>query len=81
MQEKKREGKRIFSPRNFKSHRSLKRLKKIIQATNATSARRRDIVINCPNIKDHIRKGKYKRHHVHAAEDDERVQKNAKEDD
>jgi hypothetical protein len=36
---------------------------------------------NCPHIKDQIRKGKYKRHRVHAIEDDENVQKKSKEDD
>ena len=28
------------------------------------------IAINCPHSKDQVRKGKYKRHHAHAAEDD-----------
>ena len=36
------------------------------------------IAINCPNSKGQVRKGKYKRHHAHAAEDD---QERAKEDD
>jgi hypothetical protein len=31
---------------------------------------------NCPhNKKEQVRKGKYKRHHAHATEDDESVQK------
>jgi hypothetical protein len=29
------------------------------------------IAINFPNSKGQVRKGKYKRHHAHAAEDDE----------
>ena len=33
------------------------------------------IVRNCPLIKDQIKKGKNKRHHAHAAKDDEPVQK------
>jgi hypothetical protein len=36
------------------------------------------IARNCPHIKDQIRKGKYKRHHAHAAEDDEPIQKKEK---
>jgi hypothetical protein len=39
------------------------------------------IARNCPNAKDQVRKGKNKRHHAHAAEDDEPVQKRAKEED
>jgi hypothetical protein len=35
----------------------------------------------CPNSKDKVRKGKYKRHHAHAAEDDEPDQKRAKGDE
>jgi hypothetical protein len=37
--------------------------------------------INCPNSKGWVRKGKYKRHHAHPAEDDEPNQERAKEDD
>jgi hypothetical protein len=39
------------------------------------------IARNCPHIKDQIRKGKYKRHHAHAAKDNESVQMKEKEDD
>jgi hypothetical protein len=39
------------------------------------------IAINYPHSKDQVRKGKYKRHHVHATKDDEPDQKRAKEDD
>ena len=39
------------------------------------------IARNCLQVKDQIRKGKNKRHHAHAAEDDEPVQKKAREDD
>ena len=35
---------------------------------------------NCLHAKDQIRKGKYKRHHAHAAEDDEPIQNKEKED-
>jgi hypothetical protein len=31
-----------------------------------------------PHSKDHVRKGKYKRHHAHVVEDDEHDQKKAK---
>jgi len=33
------------------------------------------IARNCPNAKDHVRKGKNKRHHAHAVEDDESIPK------
>ena len=39
------------------------------------------IAINCPNYKGQVRKGKYKRHHAHVAEDDEPDQERVKEDD
>ena len=40
-----------------------------------------NISINCPNSKGKVKKGKYRRHHAHAAEDDELDQERAKEDD
>jgi hypothetical protein len=40
-----------------------------------------DIVINCPNSKDQVRKRNYKRHHYHAIEDVEPDQERTKEDD
>jgi hypothetical protein len=39
------------------------------------------IAIFCPNFKDKVRKGKYKRHHTHAIEDDEPDQKRDKGDE
>jgi hypothetical protein len=39
------------------------------------------IAINCPNSKVQVRKGKYKRHHAHAIEDDELDQEITKEED
>jgi hypothetical protein len=39
------------------------------------------IAINCPNSKGQVRKGKYKRHHAHAAEDDEPDHEKTKEED
>jgi hypothetical protein len=39
------------------------------------------IARNCPHSKDQVRKGTYKRHHVHAAEDDEPDRKKAGGDD
>jgi hypothetical protein len=39
------------------------------------------IAINCPHSKDQVRKGKYKIHHAHAAEDDEPDQERTKEED
>jgi hypothetical protein len=39
------------------------------------------ITRNCSHVKYRIRKGKYKRHHTHVAEDDGPVQKKGKEDD
>jgi hypothetical protein len=39
------------------------------------------IAINCTHSKDQVRKGKYKIHHAHVAEDNEPDQKRAKEDD
>jgi hypothetical protein len=39
------------------------------------------IAINSPNSKGQVIKGKYKRHHAHAAEDDEPNQERTKEDD
>jgi hypothetical protein len=38
------------------------------------------IAINYPNSKGQIRKGKYKRHHAHAAEDDEHDHEKTKEE-
>jgi len=39
------------------------------------------IAINCPNSKGQVRKGKYKRHHAHVAEDDEPDHEKIKEED
>jgi hypothetical protein len=39
------------------------------------------IEINCPNSKVQVRKGKYKRDHAHAIEDDEPDQERTKEED
>jgi hypothetical protein len=39
------------------------------------------IAINCPHSKDQVRKGKYKIHHAHAAEDDELDQERIEEYD
>jgi hypothetical protein len=39
------------------------------------------IARNCPNAKDHVKKGKNKRHHAHAAEDDESIPKRSREED
>jgi hypothetical protein len=39
------------------------------------------IAINCPNSKGKVRKGKYRRHHAHAAEDDEHDHEKTKEED
>ena len=38
------------------------------------------IARNCPQVKDYISKGKNKRHHAHVVEDDELVQKKAREE-
>ena len=39
------------------------------------------IARNCPHAKDQVKKGKNKRCHAQVAEDDEPVQKKAREDD
>jgi hypothetical protein len=39
------------------------------------------IATNCPNSKGQVRKGKYKRHHAHATEDDEHDHEKTKEED
>ena len=39
------------------------------------------IARNCPQIGDQNKKGRNKRHHAHVAEDDEPIQKKAREDD
>jgi hypothetical protein len=38
------------------------------------------ISINCPNSKGQVKKGKYKKHHAHAAEDDEHDHDKTKEE-
>jgi hypothetical protein len=39
------------------------------------------IAINCPNSKGQVKKGKYRRHHAHATEDDEHDHEKTKEED
>jgi hypothetical protein len=39
------------------------------------------ISINCPNSKGWVRKGKYKRHQAHSAEDDEHDHEKTKEEE
>jgi hypothetical protein len=81
MQEKERARKRFTHRRSPKGHIRHKFQKDYPNYRCYLCHKMGHIAINCPNSKDQVRKGKYKRHHAHNVEDDEPDQKRIKEDD
>jgi hypothetical protein len=74
--------KEVHSHKKFQSSQKAQKTQKDYSSYKCYSCQKMGhIARNYPHIKDKFRKRKYKRHHAHAAEDDEPVQRKAKEDD
>jgi hypothetical protein len=82
MQEKERARKRLTHTRSLMGYKKTQKFKKDYSNCRCYICQKMGhIAMNCPNSRDQVRKGKYKRHHAHAAEDDEPDQERTKEDD
>ena len=72
MLEKERARQKNRPPRKFQKSQKSQRTQRDYSNFKCYNCQKMGhIARNCPLIKDQIRKGKNKRHHAHAAEDDE----------